>query len=122
MAAAFLLLTGPAWAIGPGQADESREVIITAVAFLVITVGTSVAAVLLGRRNGRGPSILRAILGALIGFVLTAALSLALMADSRRDAAFVATSVFTLGAIPTGLIGLIVGGLSTVLERYPSQR
>jgi drug/metabolite transporter (DMT)-like permease len=122
VAVAFLVIAGPAWAIGPGQSDNSGEVLITALAFPVITVAASATAVAIGRRAGRSPSMLRAILGALVGLILTTAFGLALLARTPRDLAFFATSIFTLAAIPTGLIGLVVGGLATLLDRHPPKR
>jgi len=113
--AAVFFLCATAQAVGPGQNDDSGEAILTALAFPVITVAAASAAVVMGRRSGRPNSMLRAILGALVGLVLTAGLGLALMARDARELAFYATAIFTLGAIPTGLIGLIVGGLSSLI-------
>lgn len=114
-AAVFLLCTTAAQAAGPDQVGESRELIATTIAFPLVTIATSLGLVLLGRRAGHAHSMLRAVLGALIGLILTVGLGLGLMADDARDAAFVATSLFTLGAIPTGLIGLVVGGLAGMM-------
>lgn len=122
-AAVFLCAAAAAQSSDPDPAGGvSPGVLITMLAFPVITAGMSLAAVLLGRRAGRAPSMLRAILGALIGLVLTAALGLALLARDSRDVTFFATSIFTLGAIPTGLIGLIVGGLASLRHRHPRKR
>lgn len=120
-AAVFLCAAAAAQSPESGDAMP-RGVLITLIALPVITAATSLAAVLLGRRAGRAPSMMRAILGALIGLVLTAGLGLALLARDPREAAFYATSIFTLGAIPTGLIGLIVGGLASLRNRRPSKR
>ncbi len=115
--AVFLWYATAAHAAGPDQAGESRELIATTIAFPLLTIATSLGLVLLGRRAGHAHSMLRAVLGALVGLILSVGLGLALMADDARDAAFVATSLFTLGAIPTGLIGLVVGGLAGLQRR-----
>ncbi len=69
--------------------------------------------------TARGRAMLRALAGALAGLLLTALVGVLLMANSARDAWFFATAVLTIGTIPAGLVGLIVGGLVTLLQRKP---
>ncbi len=107
-----------AHAFGPGAGqDKSAELFTVVLSFPVITLAASAGAVVLGRPAGRSRAMLRAFGGALLGLVITSVLAVVLMASSTRDAGFVATSVLTLGAIPAGLIGLIVGGLVSMMER-----
>ncbi len=121
IAAAVLLLPVAAYAFGPGpgQSDKSGELLITVLAFPVFTLAGAAAAVLLGRRSSPARIVLWACAGAGGGLILTTLLGVFLMSNSARDAWFFGSAVFTFGAIPAGLIGLIVGGLVTLLQRKP---
>jgi len=92
----------------------------TALAFPVLTLAGSAAGILIRRPTGRARIMLHALAGAVAGLLLTTLLGILLLANSPRDAWFMGTAVLMLGAIPAGLIGLIVGGLVTLLQPRPS--
>ena len=121
VAAAVFFLPVAAHAFGPGrgQSDKSGEFLLTALAFPVLTLAGSAVALLIGPRPDRPRTMLRALAGALVGLLLTALTGVLLMANSARDAWFFATAVLTFGIIPAGLVGLIAGGLVTLLQRKP---
>jgi len=121
VAAAVLSAPALAHAIGPGpgQGDKSAKLVLTVLAFPVLTLAGSAGAVVFGRRPDRTRILLRALAGALVGLFLTTLIGVLLMANSARDAGYFATAILTFGIIPAGLVGLIVGGLVTLLERKP---
>jgi hypothetical protein len=118
-AVSFLPFAAHAIGPGPGQSDKSGELLITVLAFPVFTLAAAAAAVLLSRRSSPARIVLWASAGAGAGLILTTLLGIFLMSNSARDAWFFGSAVLTLGAIPAGLIGLIVGGLVTLLQRKP---
>lgn len=119
MAAALFLLPFAAQAIGPGPGspDRSRGLVLTVLAFPVLTLTGAAIALLIGSSHDRARTLLRALSGALAGLLLTAGLGAILMSNSLQDAWYFATAVLTFGIIPAGLIGLITGGLVSLLER-----
>src|SRR5262245_47719137 len=100
------------------QTDKRGKLLFIALVFPVLTIAGSAVALLVRPPRDGARTILRAVAGSLVGLLATALLTVAMTAESAEDAKFVATGALTFGIVPAGLVGLITGGLVSLILRH----